>query len=209
MAEKNILVVGGGAIGGMTAAHLVESGYTVTLYDTDEAHVKHINENGLLIEQFKGEKRIKIPSTTSLSGMFDVVFLSVKSNHTKEAINTILPHLGNTSLVVSLQNGMNEDMIASMIGKERTIGAVVGWGCTNIGPGHLKQTSEGKNIIGTLDGIITPGLKEIKTMLETFTTTDITTNIYGHLWIKLLINCNVAPRHVQWNPGRYGPYLRQ
>ena len=101
MAEKNILVVGGGAIGGMTAAHLVESGYTVTLYDTDEAHVKHINENGLLIEQFKGEKRIKIPSTTSLSGMFDVVFLSVKSNHTKEAINTILPHLGNTSLVVS------------------------------------------------------------------------------------------------------------
>ncbi len=193
MVEKNILVVGGGAIGGMTAAHLVEAGYKVTLYDTDDAHVKNINENGIIIEKFKGKMEIKIPSTTSLSGMYDVVFLSVKSNHTKEAINTILPHIHKTSLVVSLQNGMNEDIIAEMIGKERTIGAVVGWGCTNVGPGHLKQTSEGKNIIGTLDGTITPGLKDIKTMLETFTTTDITMNIYGHLWIKLLINCNVAP----------------
>ena len=193
MIDKKILIVGGGAIGGMSAAHMTEAGYNVIIYDTDQEHVNRINENGLLIEELKGEKRIKVPATTQLSEEYDIIFLSVKSNHTNEAIKTILPHLKEFSLVVSLQNGINEDAIAEMIGKERTIGAVVGWGCTNIGPGHLKQTSEGKNIIGTLDGPVTEGLKEIQTLLETFTTTEITENIYGHLWTKLLINCNVAP----------------
>jgi 2-dehydropantoate 2-reductase len=190
--EKNILVVGGGAIGGMIAAYMIEAEYKVTLYDTDKEHVKRINEKGLLIEGFKEKKKIKIPSTTKLTDSYDVVFLSVKSNHTKEAIKTFLPHLKENSLVVSMQNGINEDTIAEMIGEKRTIGAVIGWGCTNVEAGHLKQTSEGNNIIGMLDGSINSNLEEIKKMLETFTTTEITNNIYGHLWTKLLINCNVA-----------------
>lgn len=46
-----------------------------------------------------------------------------------------------------------------MVGIERTVGAVTGWGATNVAPGHLRQTSEGNFIIGRLDGKITPELK--------------------------------------------------
>jgi hypothetical protein len=80
-----------------------------------------------------------------------------------------------------------------MVGEDRTVGAVVGWGCTNVCAGNLKQTSEGTFNIGLLNGEITPEIEQIKTMLETFTTTTISTNIMGHLWTKLLINCAVAP----------------
>ena len=56
---KNILVVGGGAIDGMIAAHMTETGYKITLYDTDIEHVKRINEKGLLIDGLKEKKKLR------------------------------------------------------------------------------------------------------------------------------------------------------
>lgn len=193
MKEKKVLVVGGGAIGGVTAAHMAEAGYNITLFDIDKDHVNEINKHGLLIEGFDEKKKMHVHATSTLSDKFDIVFLSVKSPHTKKAIEMVQPHLTDETLVVSLQNGINEEEIAKMIGLHRTIGAVVGWGCTNVAPGHLKLTSEGTFNIGRLDEKITPELKEIKKMLQTYTTTTITDNIMGHLWTKLLINCAIAP----------------
>ena len=191
--DKKIVIVGGGAIGGMSAALMNENGYNVIIYDTDKAHVDSINKNGLSIELLKGSKNYKLKATSNLTDSYDIVFLAVKGNHTREALKTVIPHLKKNSLIVSLQNGINEEIISEYVGKERTIGAVIGWGCTNIGPGHLKQTSEGDFIIGTLNGKITEELKEIKIILETITTTNISTNIIGHLWTKLIANCAIAP----------------
>ena len=105
----------------------------------------------------------------------------------------MLPHLKKNAPVVSLQNSINEELIAEKIGVDRTIGAVIGWGATNVAPGHLKQTTEGNFVIGRLDGEITPQLKEVKKMLESHTKVEITRNIMGHLWTKLIINCITAP----------------
>ena len=43
MAYKNILVIGGGAIGGITAALLTQKGENVLVVDADKEHVKRIN----------------------------------------------------------------------------------------------------------------------------------------------------------------------
>ncbi|HEC81541.1 MAG TPA: 2-dehydropantoate 2-reductase, partial [Thermoplasmatales archaeon] len=188
-----ILFVGGGGIGGITAAHMSEKGYNVTLYDIDEQHVKKIQKDGLFIDGVKGKKTVHLNATTKLEGNFDIVFLAVKSQHTKTALENVLPYLKKDAPVVSLQNSINEELIAEKIGVDRTIGAVIGWGATNIAPGHLRQTTKGNFVIGRLDGRITPQLKEIKKMLESLTTVEITTNIMGHLWTKLIINCINAP----------------
>lgn len=190
--EKKIIVIGGGGIGGITAAYLKEASYDISIYDVDKAHVENINKNGLFIDGLRGEKRIDISATTTLQGTYDIVILSVKSLHTKDALNTLIPHLKPTSIVVSLQNGINEEVISEKIGENRTIGCVVGWGATNVGPGHLEFTSEGQFIIGRLDGTIDPTIKEIKNILENVTETIITDNILGQLWSKLLINCCIA-----------------
>lgn len=189
---KKIVVVGGGGIGGITAAYLKNASYDVTLYDTDKKHVEHITKNGLAIEGVRGKKTVKLPAVCTLTESYDIFLLSVKSPHTLEALNTIQDHMKPSSVVVSLQNGINEEMISKKIGEQHTIGCVVGWGASNLGPGHLSQTSNGQFIIGRLDGTIDSQLQEIKTLLEEVTETVITDNILGHLWPKLLINCCIA-----------------
>jgi 2-dehydropantoate 2-reductase len=189
---KKIVVVGGGGIGGITAAYLKDASFDVTLYDIDEAHVEHINKNGLVIDGVRGKKTVMLPAVTSLTGTFDIFFLSVKSLHTVDALNTIKDHMNSSSVVVSLQNGINEEIISEKISEKQTIGCVVGWGATNLGPGHLSQTSKGKFIIGRLDGTVDPQLEDVKNILDQVTETVITDNILGHLWSKLLINCCIA-----------------
>lgn len=190
--RKKLLVVGGGGIGGITSAYLKNASYDVTIYDTDEKHVEMINKKGLFIDGVRGDKQVNVNAITKLEDDYDIVFLSVKSLHTKEALETISSHLKPSSLVVSLQNGINEEVISKKIGEKRTIGCVVGWGATNLGPGRLTHTSEGQFIIGRLDGTIDSKIEEIKDILDNVTETIMTENIFGHLWAKLLINCCIA-----------------
>lgn len=190
--SNKIVVVGGGGIGGITAAYLKNASFDVTLYDIDEEHVEHINRNGLIIDGVRGKKTVRVNAVTTLNETFDIFLLSVKSLHTLEALNTIQDHMKSSSVVVSLQNGINEEIISKKIGEKQTIGCVVGWGATNLGPGHLSQTSEGQFIIGQLDGTVDSQLEQIKSILDQVTETVITGNILGHLWSKLLINCCIA-----------------
>jgi len=190
--SKKIVVVGGGGIGGITAAYLKNASFDVTLYDIDKDHVDHINKNGLVIDGVKGKRTVRVHAVTALNDTFDIFLLSVKSLHTLDALNTIQQHMNSSSVVVSLQNGINEELISEKIGEKHTIGCVVGWGATNLGPGHLSQTSIGEFIIGRLDGTVDPQLEEVKNILDSVTETVISDNILGHLWSKLLINCCIA-----------------
>ena len=63
-----------------------------------------------------------IPRPDQLDEALEVVLLAVKSQHTEEAVRQMAPMLDEHSIVISLQNGLNEDIIASLIGAERTIG---------------------------------------------------------------------------------------
>lgn len=189
---RRIVMVGGGAIGGITGTYMAEAGHDVTIYDVDSEHVQAIQENGLHIDGVRGEKDFSVAVTDSLEGTYDLAFLAVKGPHTEEALNALLPHLSDDAPVVSLQNGINEEYIAGRVGEGRTIGAVTGWGGTNKGPGHLAQTSEGKFIVGRLDGRMTPELEEIQELLSCCTETETTGNIWGHLWTKLLINAAIT-----------------
>ena len=49
--------------------------------------------------------------------------------------------------MVSLQNGICEEALAGVLGRDRIIGCVVGWGASHIGPGQLEVTSEGEFVI--------------------------------------------------------------
>ena len=63
----------------------------------------------------------------------------------------LLPFLKPESLVVSLQNGISEDALGAVLGRERVAGCVVGWGATHTGAGQLEVTSEGEFVLGNID----------------------------------------------------------
>jgi 2-dehydropantoate 2-reductase len=104
----------------------------------------------------------------------------------------LLPVLGEGSAVVSLQNGICEETIASVVGPRRTIGCVVGWGATMHAPGELEMTSSGELIIGRLDGGIDPTLESARDILQAIAPVKTSANIMGHLYGKLVINACIT-----------------
>jgi 2-dehydropantoate 2-reductase len=185
-----ITIIGAGAIGGICGAYLTRAGRDVVLVEPFKEHRDRIRRE-VFIDGVRGE--IKQPldaiAPEDLAGPLGLVLLAVKSPKTVEAVESIMPHAGPDTLVVSMQNGINEDTIARMLGADRVIGCVIGWGATFTGPGHLTQTSEGKFTIGELDGRISDRLDDVKGVLDDIAETLFTPNIYGHLWAKLCINC--------------------
>jgi len=185
-----IAMMGAGAIGGITGAMMASGGEDITLVDTYEAHVDKINSDGIEITGELGEHLVRIPASlpADLEGKFDLVFLVVKGIDTDDALSMLEPHMHDSTPVVSLQNGINEEDIAGVIGEERTVGASTHFGATFEAPGHLNKTTHGGFIVGELDGRVTDRVTEIGRLLSLVESTEVTDNIWGHLWSKLLIN---------------------
>jgi 2-dehydropantoate 2-reductase len=197
MPYKNIIVVGGGAIGGITAALLTQKGENVIVLDADKEHVKGIN-SGLEITGFR-ELTIPVKALTpeefsskGYTGWADIVLLAVKGLHTEQALTAILPCMSKTSPVVSLQNGINEETIAKIVGVERTIACSITWGGTNKGPGKLIQTTDGGFIIGQWPTGKSKIVVEIAALLSKAFPTEIADNIIGDRWTKLLITVSLT-----------------
>ena len=185
-----IAVLGAGAIGGITGGMMSKAGEDVTLIDCFVPHVNAINANGLRIIGELGEHVVKVPAVTpgGAGGEFDVVFLAVKGVDTEESLEEIRRNVRADTPVVSLQNGINEEHLSDLIGAERVIGASTHYAATFEGPGLVNKTSHGGYIVGELDGRMTDRVTEIGRLLGLVEQTEVTDNIWGHLWSKLLIN---------------------
>jgi 2-dehydropantoate 2-reductase len=186
----NITVVGAGAIGGVIGAYLVKEGIEVTLCDINEDHVKQINGYGLQIdgplEHFVSSAKAVTPKELLSEGKYiDILYLCVKAQHTVEALTPLMPLLTKDSMVVSLQNGLNELKIAELVGQERTIGCFVNFSADYLEPGKILYGGVASLYLGELDGTITPRLFNIQDMLKAWGPAEITSNIWGFLWGKL------------------------
>jgi 2-dehydropantoate 2-reductase len=113
------------------------------------------------------------------------VLLAVKAQHTAQAMQTIVPLLADDSVVISLQNGLNEQVIAAAAGAERTIGCLVNFSADYLEPGLIHYGGPGTIKVGELDGRITPRLEQLRDLLATIGPVETTDNIWGYMWGKL------------------------
>ena len=181
-----IIVYGAGAIGGVTGAFAAQAGEDVTFVDIVPEHVRSINQRGLGVSGLRGDFTVHASALEphQLQGLLDLVLLAVKSHHTAAAMDVILPQLGPDSTVVSLQNGINEEPISALIGPHRTIGCLINWGADYQAPGHIEFGGDGPFHLGNLDGRDTPRLQDVCRVLSHAAPTEVTSNIWGHLWSK-------------------------
>tara|TARA_B100001123_G_scaffold446828_1_gene602442 strand:- start:947 stop:2002 length:1056 start_codon:yes stop_codon:yes gene_type:complete len=194
--NKKIAVVGTGAIGSSVGADLTDAGYDVTIVDQWPQHVEAMKSSGLHIEMT--DLDLKIPVTAyhlcemaSVKPAFDIVFLTSKSYDTRWLAEFIKPYLKEDGTLVSLQNSMNDDDHASIIGKERTVGCVIELSAEIFTPGKVQRNTTRSGTwfaVGELDGQITERAKELQKILSNVAVTDITENIYGARWTKLTVN---------------------
>lgn len=183
-----VTIIGAGAIGGTIGAFATKAGHDILLVDIVPEHVKIMNEQGLLITSTEGDERyaVKAQLADEVTGPLGVVFLCVKGHFTEIAMKQIAPKLAPDGYVVSIQNGLNEEIIAKHVGKERTVGCFVHFSADYLEPGVIQYSNAHDLQIGELDGSITPRLSDIKSVLDCVMPTSITTNIWGYLWGKLV-----------------------
>ena len=186
-----IHIVGSGAIGGMAGWHMAKNGEDVTFVDQWPEHVAAMKERGLRITGLRGDQTIPVRAMRpeEIDEPLELVFLACKSQHTEAAVRGIMDHLTPDSVVVSLQNGMNEDKIAALIGADHVIGALPDYTAALVDPGHLEFTVGGPVYIGELNGTTTPRLLEVQRLLSLLTDAKLTNNIVGRVWTKQCYGC--------------------
>lgn len=183
-----ILIWGAGAIGGTIGAVLHRAGHDVTLVDIVPEHVAAARDAGLRItgpiQQFTERMPALLPG--EVTGAWQHVWLAVKAHHTEEACRALAPHLAPDGYVLSLQNGLCEDIIAGIVGRDRTVGAFVNFGADWIAPGEVMWANRAAVVVGELDGQDTPRLRAIHAALLDFEPGAIMTpDIWSYLWGKL------------------------
>lgn len=183
-----ILIWGAGAVGGTIGAYWTRAGHDVLFVDKDPEHVAAMNATGIAIEgpveEFRQPVRAALPE--QVTGRYRRVVLAVKAHHTEEAARQLLPHVADDGYVLSAQNGLNELVIARIVGAERTMGCFVNFGADYLGPGRVIRGNRAAVVVGELDGRMTDRVREMHVLLRQFEPDAVLTDdIFAYLWGKL------------------------
>ena len=186
--------MGCGGLGGWIAAELVRNGHDVLGITRNPAVANAIQQRGYVLRRSDGSEIVAGRATAELAdaGPFDVALLATPPNTVVDAVRVALPVLRRDAPVVCLQNGICEGRLAEVVGPERVLGAVVGWGASMPEPGIYDRTSAGGFVLGRFDGDGRRGLDAIAGLLRTVGPVDLTDNLMGARWSKLAINCAIS-----------------
>ena len=161
-------ILGSGAVGGYFGAKLAKSGQEVT-FIARGAHLEAMRSKGLEIRSAKlGDFTVRAAaeSDTSKVGPVDVVIVAVKAYDNATALPMLKPMLADTTVVLTLQNGVDSvDDVSAIAGERRTLGGTTYVATALEGPGLIVQTGVHRSIIfGEVfgdRGRITPRVQKI------------------------------------------------
>lgn len=193
---KTVWIVGVGAIGSAVAGKL-RPGHRCVVVDSWPDHVAAIRASGLTVDYPEGSTRTEPPAylATEIGDIPDppnVILLTEKAYHTSERVTAFRSRMSDDCFVVSLQNGVNEELIAGLVGQERTVGAVVDFAAELLGPGRARAHGlDYGMLVGELDGAFTPRLASLTEMIDPSIPVAPTRVIWGALWSKLVVNAQL------------------
>lgn len=181
-----IAVMGAGAVGCYYGAMLARAGHAVVLIGRP-AHVAAVQAEGLRLETRALDARVRLDASTDPAAVHGagLVLFCVKSTDTEASAEQIRPHLGPDALVLTLQNGVDNDArVRAVLGCE--VAAAVVYVATEMaGPGHVRHHGRGELVIA-------PSRRsaEVAALLAAAgVPTQVSHDVRGVLWAKLVLNC--------------------
>jgi 2-dehydropantoate 2-reductase len=181
-----IAVMGAGAVGCYYGGMLARAGHDVVLIGRPQ-HVEAVEHYGLRLETQTFDEHVRVPAGTEGSAVqgAQLVLFCVKSTDTESGAAAIRPYLAPDALVLSLQNGVeNAEQLRTLLPQE-VAAAVVYIGTEMAGPGHVRHHGRGELVIEpskASDDIA-------RALIAAGVPTDISDNVRGALWAKLILNC--------------------
>ena len=191
---KRIVVLGAGAVGCFFGGVLARAGKDVLLIARDN-HVQAIKKNGLFMECQTFQERVTIEASSRIEDIAgaDLILCCVKSPDTERAIREIKALIKSDTLILSLQNGVDNAERISQVVPNKVISAVVYVAAGMGGDGHVKHFGRGELIIGVANQAESIS-SELQEICEIFLSANIpcavSNNIQRELWLKFLVNCS-------------------
>ena len=179
-------VMGAGAVGCYYGGMLARAGHEVVLIGR-AAHVDAVRREGLRLQAQTFDERVQMRADTEAAAVAgaDVVLCCVKSPDTEDAARALQAHLAPGTLVLSLQNGVdNAERLRAVLAQE-VVPAVVYVATEMAGPGHVRHHGRGELVIG-------PSARSAA-LADVFgaagVPVQVSDNVAGALWAKLILNC--------------------
>jgi 2-dehydropantoate 2-reductase len=190
-------VAGTGAVGGYFGGLLKKAGHEVVFLARGK-NLERMQEKGLTIESETGNFQVSGTYTENPQSFseIDLLLFCVKSTSTKEMATELFPILKEDCVILTLQNGVdNEEILSSIYGRNRIISVATYIQATLKAPGVVKQIGVAPRlVIGGLDESLTERVTEIASLfneagIETYSTS----HVLDIKWKKLLWNVTFNP----------------
>lgn len=182
-----IAVVGAGAVGGYFGGLLARAGAPVILIGR-RAFVERVKSDGLVLDTLSFSDTVPVEASTDLSAARDaeVVLFSVKATDTEAVARELAGYIAPKTLVVSLQNGVDNVERIRAVAHINAFPAVVYVAASVPEVGRIKHAGRGDLVIG-------PASEQTEMLAALCSRAGIpcriSENIRGELWTKLLWNC--------------------
>ena len=191
----NIVVLGAGAIGSFFGGMLSKKN-DVTLIGRND-HIQEINNQGL---QINGKTRLKrkIPAVEhvhQINQSPELLIITVKSFDTFEAITQAREIIGKKTMVLSLQNGLNNiHQIKKVVPQKQVIAGITTHGVQFESPGLIYHKGKGSTVVGELSGDKTKRIHHLASMFnEVGIQVSLSNRIEEDIWIKAIVNASINP----------------
>jgi len=199
-----IAIMGTGAVGAYAGAHMAQAGEDVTFIDPWPENVETMKAKGLKVSHLRDVPEwstpVKALHLTELQQAakeqpFDIAFVCMKSYDTEWVTTMIAQYLAPGGFVVSLQNCMNEETIAGVVGWGKVVGCIASSITVDLcEPGHVKRAagkSGTKHTVfrtGEVHGRITERVQQVQRLVALSDSALVTSNLWGERWSKLVTN---------------------
>ncbi len=163
-----VLVMGTGAVGGYFGARMMAAGIDVLFVARGE-NLTALRRRGLVVRIATGDivlPEVRATDDPGTVGPVDLVLVAVKSYHTEAAAGGLRPAVGPHTIVLSLQNGVeNEEILARVLDLPPLPLALTQIGAALIAPGEVQYYGRGSLVFGEPHGEETPRLQAIAACL--------------------------------------------
>jgi 2-dehydropantoate 2-reductase len=189
----HIAVLGAGAMGSFVGGSLVVPGRRVTLLDVNVAHVAAIVSDGLHVSTDAGERVVR-PSAMrpdELDAVPDLLIVLTKQPYTVAALEMVVPRIGESTWVLTLQNGLgNQELIERFIPRERILIGITTYPADLQGPGRVASHGEGQLRLMTADGVRRPVADAIAAAFAAVGQDCVVDpDLAAAVWAKVAFNC--------------------
>lgn len=190
--QRNVLILGSGAMACLFAARLAASGAAVTLLGSWPAGLDVLRRNGVCVEENGAEHCYPVQATddsTKCSGA-ELALVLVKSWQSQRAAQQLARVLAPTGVALTLQNGLGaRETLAQYLGEERAAAGVTTLGATLLAPGRVRPTAGGDILLGAH-----PGLSPLLALFaQAGLPARVEPDLQSLVWGKLIVNAAINP----------------